>query len=33
MILNCNENNKIFYEKCGFKQKEVEMTLYFDKFI
>ncbi|EIM83740.1 glucosamine 6-phosphate N-acetyltransferase [Stereum hirsutum FP-91666 SS1] len=27
-ILNCNESNIPFYEKCGFERKEVEMTKY-----
>ncbi|XP_068653831.1 glucosamine 6-phosphate N-acetyltransferase-like [Aristolochia californica] len=30
IILDCNENNRGFYEKCGFKEKGVEMALYFD---
>ncbi|KAF4362004.1 hypothetical protein G4B88_007160 [Cannabis sativa] len=25
VILDCNVDNKTFYEKCGFKQKEVQM--------
>lgn len=29
VILNCSENNILFYEKCGFKQKNYEMSLYF----
>jgi glucosamine-phosphate N-acetyltransferase len=29
IILNCLEDNILFYEKCGFKQKNVEMSLYF----
>ena len=28
IILNCNEKNIIFYEKCGFEKKEVEMVMY-----
>ncbi|KAI9143398.1 acyl-CoA N-acyltransferase [Paraphysoderma sedebokerense] len=28
VILNCNDDNVTFYEKCGFKKKEVEMALY-----
>ena len=28
IILNCNENNIGFYEKTGFQQKNVEMSLY-----
>ena len=28
IILNCSEDNILFYEKCGFKQKNVEMSLY-----
>jgi glucosamine-phosphate N-acetyltransferase len=31
VILNCNENNSKFYEKCGFKKKEIEMVKYFYK--
>ena len=30
IILDCSEKNVPFYEKCGFKQKEVEMVLYLD---
>ena len=30
VILNCNKDNTGFYNKCGFKEKEVEMVLYFD---
>jgi glucosamine-phosphate N-acetyltransferase len=29
IILNCNENNMIFYEKQGFQKKENQMALYF----
>lgn len=29
VILDCNVDNKTFYEKCGFKQKEVQMVKYF----
>ncbi|GLT40643.1 hypothetical protein SLA2020_147600 [Shorea laevis] len=29
VILDCNENNRVFYEKCGFKQKEIQMVKYF----
>jgi len=28
IVLNCNENNVEFYEKCGFKKKGTEMTIY-----
>jgi glucosamine-phosphate N-acetyltransferase len=28
IILDCEEKNIKFYEKCGFKQKEVEMVWY-----
>ena len=28
IILNCSEKNIQFYEKCGFKNKNVEMSLY-----
>ncbi|KAG2206613.1 hypothetical protein INT46_004861 [Mucor plumbeus] len=28
VILDCSEKNVPFYEKCGFKQKEVEMAWY-----
>jgi len=28
IILDCSNDNVKFYEKCGFKQKEVEMVLY-----
>lgn len=29
-ILNCNESNIKFYEKCGYNKKEVEMVKYFN---
>ena len=29
IILNCNESNVKFYEKCGFTKKELEMVIYF----
>ena len=29
IILDCNVNNVKFYEKCGFKQKEICMAKYF----
>ena len=29
VILNCNENNVGFYEKCGLIRKECEMVKYF----
>ncbi|KAJ3361740.1 Glucosamine-phosphate N-acetyltransferase-like protein [Allomyces javanicus] len=28
VILNCNDDNIAFYEKCGYTKKEVEMVLY-----
>lgn len=28
-ILDCSLDNKAFYEKCGFKQKEIQMAMYF----
>ena len=28
VILNCNESNVKFYEKCGYKKKEFEMVKY-----
>lgn len=28
-ILDCIYENKAFYEKCGFKQKEIQMVKYF----
>eukprot|EP01125_Pyxidicula_operculata_P020709 TRINITY_DN7725_c0_g1_i1.p1 TRINITY_DN7725_c0_g1~~TRINITY_DN7725_c0_g1_i1.p1 ORF type:complete len:170 (+),score=26.86 TRINITY_DN7725_c0_g1_i1:10-519(+) len=31
VILDCNESNIPFYSKCGFKQKEIQMALYFSK--
>ena len=31
VILDCEEKNKSFYSKCGFKHKGVEMALYFGK--
>ena len=30
VILDCNETNIPFYERCGFQAKEVEMVLYFN---
>ncbi|KAI4300474.1 hypothetical protein L6164_033850 [Bauhinia variegata] len=29
VILDCSHENRVFYEKCGFKQKEVQMVMYF----
>ncbi|KAL6273467.1 hypothetical protein ACE6H2_024159 [Prunus campanulata] len=29
MILDCSVENKAFYEKCGYKQKEIQMVKYF----
>lgn len=29
VILDCSMDNKGFYEKCGFKQKEIQMVKYF----
>lgn len=29
VILDCSSENKVFYEKCGFKQKEIQMVKYF----
>ncbi|KAL8465874.1 hypothetical protein ACS0TY_035117 [Phlomoides rotata] len=29
VILDCSSENKPFYERCGFKQKEVQMVKYF----
>lgn len=29
VILDCSVDNKVFYEKCGFKQKEIQMAMYF----
>ena len=29
VILNCSTENIPFYEKCGFHEKETEMTMYF----
>jgi len=31
IILDCSEKNVTFYEKCGFKKKEVQMALYSPK--
>ncbi|RHZ54166.1 hypothetical protein Glove_429g38 [Diversispora epigaea] len=30
IILNCNQNNITFYEKCGLTVKDVQMTLYYE---
>ena len=29
VILDCSEKNEAFYEKIGFKKKEIQMALYF----
>ncbi|MFS7921590.1 putative glucosamine-phosphate N-acetyltransferase transcription regulator GNAT family [Helianthus anomalus] len=29
VILDCSEDNRAFYEKCGFKKKEIQMVKYF----
>ncbi|XP_050114355.1 glucosamine 6-phosphate N-acetyltransferase-like [Malus sylvestris] len=29
VILDCSVENKAFYEKCGYKQKEIQMVKYF----
>ncbi|XP_009611165.1 glucosamine 6-phosphate N-acetyltransferase [Nicotiana tabacum] len=29
VILDCTEGNRAFYEKCGFKKKEIQMVKYF----
>ncbi|KAJ8431507.1 hypothetical protein Cgig2_003256 [Carnegiea gigantea] len=29
VILDCSAENRAFYEKCGFKQKEIQMVKYF----
>ncbi|XP_044494662.1 glucosamine 6-phosphate N-acetyltransferase-like [Mangifera indica] len=29
VILDCGVGNKAFYEKCGFKEKEIQMARYF----
>ncbi|XP_044483100.1 glucosamine 6-phosphate N-acetyltransferase-like isoform X2 [Mangifera indica] len=29
VILDCSVDNKAFYEKCGFKEKEIQMVRYF----
>jgi len=31
IILDCNDKNVGFYQKCGFKQKEIQMALYKSK--
>jgi ribosomal protein S18 acetylase RimI-like enzyme len=30
VILDCSEQNILFYERCGFKQKEIQMARYFE---
>ena len=30
LILDCSESNVKFYEKCGFKRKEIQMARYFE---
>lgn len=29
VILDCSAENRVFYEKCGYKQKEIQMVKYF----
>ena len=29
VILDCTSDNAAFYERCGYKRKEVQMALYF----
>jgi glucosamine-phosphate N-acetyltransferase len=29
IILDCTEDNKKFYESCGFSSKQVQMSYYF----
>nr|GEZ66650.1 glucosamine 6-phosphate N-acetyltransferase [Tanacetum cinerariifolium] len=29
VILDCSAGNKAFFEKCGFKEKEIQMVKYF----
>ncbi|CAI0391847.1 unnamed protein product [Linum tenue] len=29
VILDCSSENKAFYERCGFKEKEIQMVQYF----
>lgn len=29
VILDCSAENRVFYEKCGFKEKEIQMVKYF----
>ncbi|XP_052205069.1 glucosamine 6-phosphate N-acetyltransferase-like [Diospyros lotus] len=29
VILDCSTENRAFYERCGFKQKEIQMVRYF----
>lgn len=31
VILDCTVDNSSFYEKCGFKKKEIQMAAYFWK--
>jgi glucosamine-phosphate N-acetyltransferase len=31
IILDCNEKNMGFYERCGFARKELQMAWYIDK--
>jgi glucosamine-phosphate N-acetyltransferase len=30
IILDCDDTVRPFYESCGFKQKNIQMALYFD---
>ncbi|EEF33659.1 glucosamine 6-phosphate N-acetyltransferase [Ricinus communis] len=30
VILDCSTENKSFYEKCGYRQKEIQMVKYFN---
>ncbi|CAI0462295.1 unnamed protein product [Linum tenue] len=29
VILDCSSENKAFYERCGFREKEIQMVQYF----
>ena len=29
MIIDCSEKNKLFYEKCGFQNNNLQMSLYY----
>lgn len=31
IILDCSEKNRVFYERCGFENKNIQMCIYLDQ--